>query len=185
MSTNHLIKSQWNIFARVSGLRIYGKEVIQRQTIPNDPGEKLNYNADRLTGALITQTFEYTIENGLEGSYATNGERSSFSGFRTTVYYYLAEPNQEADEQEEGFSTSLCRRCPSAWSLSHGEIELQNSFIRGMKNLKMLCTKFHHSKDIKPLWRLRISYHSTLSIHDCLTSSAQELTRSNVKQTLI
>lgn len=71
------------------------EEVVQRRTIPNNPGEKPNYNADRLTGALITQTFEYTIENGLEDSYATNGEAYVFLRVRendpTTVYYYLAE----------------------------------------------------------------------------------------------
>jgi hypothetical protein len=80
------------------------EEVVQRRTIPNDPGEKLNYNADRLTGALITQTFEYMIENGLEYSYATNGEAFVFlrvcENDPTTVYYYLAEPNREADEQD-------------------------------------------------------------------------------------
>jgi hypothetical protein len=80
------------------------EDVIQRRTIPNDPGEKLNYNADRLTGAAITQTFEYMIENGLEYSYMTNGEAFIFLHVReddpTTVYYYLAEPNREADEQD-------------------------------------------------------------------------------------
>jgi hypothetical protein len=79
------------------------EDVVQRRTIPNDPGEKLNYNADRLTGAAITQTFEYMIENGLEYSYMTNGEAFIFLRVRendpTTVYYYLAEPNREADEQ--------------------------------------------------------------------------------------
>jgi hypothetical protein len=42
--------------------------VVQRPTIPQDPGEKLNYNADRLVASAVTQTFEYMIENGLEFS---------------------------------------------------------------------------------------------------------------------
>ena len=30
------------------------KDVVQRPTIPQDPGEKLNYNADRLVAAAVT-----------------------------------------------------------------------------------------------------------------------------------
>ena len=45
------------------------KEIVQRRTNPKDPGERLKYNADRFTGAAITQIFKYLIENGLEYSY--------------------------------------------------------------------------------------------------------------------
>ena len=88
------------------------EDVVQRRTIPNDPGDKLNYNADRLTAAAITQTFEYMVENGLEYSYMTNGQAFIFlrvcESDPTTVYYYLAEPNRKGDEQD---STSF--RYPS------------------------------------------------------------------------
>ena len=33
------------------------EDIVQRPTIPRDPGEKLNYNANRLMAAAVTQTF--------------------------------------------------------------------------------------------------------------------------------
>jgi len=86
------------------------------------------------------------IENGLEYSYMTNGEAFIFLRVReddpTTVYYYLAEPNREADEQDTtgfrypftavgrvlGFCLLAVR---SARGIRHGEIGPQNSFING------------------------------------------------------
>lgn len=72
------------------------EEVVQRPTIPQDPGEKLNYNADRLVAAAVTQTFEYMIENGLELSCIGTGPAEVYLRVMeddpTTAYYYLAEP---------------------------------------------------------------------------------------------
>ncbi|KAI9841266.1 MAG: hypothetical protein M1837_000802 [Sclerophora amabilis] len=53
-------------------------EIIKRPTIPTDPEEKLEYNADRLAGAAVTQTYSYMIENGLQYSYITTGEAFVF-----------------------------------------------------------------------------------------------------------
>jgi len=81
------------------------KEVVQRATIPSDPGEKLNYNADRLVGSAMTQTYSHMLENGLEYSYLTTGEAFVFLQIRkddpSTLYYHLAEPNREANAQDE------------------------------------------------------------------------------------
>ena len=49
-------------------------EAVQRATIPNDPAEKLQYHAERLVAAAVTQTFEYMIDNNLEyGSFSRAG----------------------------------------------------------------------------------------------------------------
>lgn len=42
------------------------EDVVQRPTIPQDLGEKVNYNADRLVASAVSQTSEYMIENCLE-----------------------------------------------------------------------------------------------------------------------
>ena len=39
-------------------------EAVQRVTIPNIPAEKLQYHAERLVVAVVTQTFEYMTDNG-------------------------------------------------------------------------------------------------------------------------
>ncbi|KAI9731009.1 MAG: hypothetical protein M1834_005470 [Cirrosporium novae-zelandiae] len=84
------------------------EEVVQRVTVPTDPDEKLKYNAERLVGAAVTQTFSYMIDEGIEYSYLTNGLARVFLRIRrddpTTLYYYLAEPNFDATiEDEHGF----------------------------------------------------------------------------------
>ena len=48
------------------------EDVVQRLTVPQDPGEKLNYNADRLVAAAVTQTCEYMMH----ASSATRFEES-------------------------------------------------------------------------------------------------------------
>jgi Phosphotransferase enzyme family len=81
------------------------EEVVQRPMIPQDVGEKLNYNADRLVAAAVTQTFEYMIENGLEFSCISTGPAEVYlrviEDDPTTVYYYLAEPKMDVGEDSE------------------------------------------------------------------------------------
>lgn len=71
-------------------------EVVQRATIPNDTEEKLQYHADRLVAAAVTQTFEYMIDNGLEyGSFTTGLAEVYLRVLKDdpeTVYYYMTEP---------------------------------------------------------------------------------------------
>ncbi|KAI2616262.1 hypothetical protein GGR54DRAFT_631762 [Hypoxylon sp. NC1633] len=52
------------------------KEVMNRQTIPtdDDPVALFQYNAERLTAAALTQTYNYMIEGGLEFGLLTTGE---------------------------------------------------------------------------------------------------------------
>ena len=77
------------------------EEVIQRTTTPTNPDEKSKCNADLLVGAAVTQTFGYMIEEGVEYGYLTNGQAFVFLRIReddpTTLYYYLTEPNLDAD----------------------------------------------------------------------------------------
>jgi hypothetical protein len=81
------------------------KEVVQRLTIPQEPGEKLNYNANRLVAAAVTQTFEYMIDNGLEFSSIATGPAEVFLRIDEddpqTVYYYLTEPRLDVGEADE------------------------------------------------------------------------------------
>ena len=81
------------------------KEVVQRLTIPQEPGAQLNYNADRLVAAAVTQTFEYMIDNGLEFSSIATGPAEVFLRIDEddpqTVYYYLTEPRLDVGEADE------------------------------------------------------------------------------------
>ncbi|RFU26337.1 hypothetical protein B7463_g10008, partial [Scytalidium lignicola] len=50
------------------------KDVFNRITIPNDKDAKFIYHSEWLVSAMLTQTYGYMIENGLEYSYVTTGE---------------------------------------------------------------------------------------------------------------
>lgn len=75
------------------------EEVVNRTTIPAESDEKLRCNADRLVTVVVTQTFSQMIEREVEYSCVNTGEALVFLQVRqddpTTVYYHLAEPNQE------------------------------------------------------------------------------------------
>ena len=109
------------------------KDVVQRPTIPQDPGEKLNYNADRLVAAAVTQTFEYMIENGLEYSCIGTGPAEVYlrvlEDDPTTVYYYLAEPKMDVREADElGFRypfTAIARMLGFGLMALHSRIRNQ------------------------------------------------------------
>jgi hypothetical protein len=109
------------------------EEVVQRPTIPRDPGEKLNYNADRLVAAAVTQTFEYMIDNGLEFSSVATGPAEVYLQVQEedpeTVYYYLAEPNMDVGEVDElGFRypfTAIGRMLGFALMALHSRVRNQ------------------------------------------------------------
>lgn len=81
-----------------AGLRLMAvrAEVVRRATIPNDSGEKPHYHSDRLVAAVVTQTFEYMIDNGLEyGSFTTGLAEVYLSVLEDdpeTVHFSLIEP---------------------------------------------------------------------------------------------
>ena len=84
-----------------AGLRVMDvpNEVINRPTIPNDPIEKFQYNADKLVAAVATQTYSYMLDSGCEYGCIITGEAIVFLWIKAdesnTLYYHLAEPNEE------------------------------------------------------------------------------------------
>lgn len=83
------------------------EEVIHRSTIPTDPYEKFNYNADRLVAAAVIQIYSYMLESGVEYSCIVTGEAIVFLWIKAddsnTLYYYLAEPDKEV-QVDDGLS---------------------------------------------------------------------------------
>lgn len=75
------------------------EEVIHRPTIPTDPFEKFNYNADKLVAAAVTQTYSYMLESGAEYSCIITGEAMVSLWIEAddpnSLYYHLAEPKEE------------------------------------------------------------------------------------------
>ena len=97
-----------------------GAEVINRPTIPSyvekpegemtaddeyARQEKLQYNADKLIGAIATQVFDSMIDYGLEYSYLTTGEAVVFFQVREddpeTLYYHLSIPGEEVEKEPQ------------------------------------------------------------------------------------
>ncbi|KAM5451187.1 hypothetical protein MaudCBS49596_003892 [Microsporum audouinii] len=81
----------------------FWEEVVQAHEIPVDKEEKLIYNAQQISGAAITQVFDYMIREGVEYGYLTTGEVFIFLRIKeddpTTLYYHLAEPIRDAEAQ--------------------------------------------------------------------------------------
>ena len=92
------------------------EDVINRITIPTDPEDKFVYHSEWLTAAALTQTYVYMVENGLEYSKVVTGEADIFLQLKEDephiLYYYLAEPNIEAEAQDEA-DILLCRTAVS------------------------------------------------------------------------
>ncbi|KAH7364889.1 hypothetical protein BKA65DRAFT_145816 [Rhexocercosporidium sp. MPI-PUGE-AT-0058] len=92
------------------------EDVINRITIPINPEDKFVYHSEWLTAAALTQTYAYMIENGLEYSKVVTGEADVFLQLKEdephTLYYHLAEPNIEAEAQDE-VDILLCRTAVS------------------------------------------------------------------------
>ena len=80
-------------------------DVINRVTIPTKPEEKFVYNSEWLVAAALTQTYGYMIDSGLEYSYLATAEAFVFLWIKEnephTLYYHFAEPNIEAEAQDE------------------------------------------------------------------------------------
>lgn len=75
----------------------FWQEVVNPDTIPTDGPEKLRYNAARLAGSAGVQQFHVMIQQGLGGSYITNGliDVQLWVPFDdpTTLYYDVGEPD--------------------------------------------------------------------------------------------
>ncbi|KAK2744631.1 hypothetical protein FQN57_004236 [Myotisia sp. PD_48] len=75
--------------------------VVISETIPTDKGEKLIYNAERLTGSAISPEYHVMIEEGLEYSYVSTGLALILLHVPYhdpgTLRYFLCEPNLDVD----------------------------------------------------------------------------------------
>ena len=87
-------------------------DVVYEVGIPTDPEGKFVYHAELRTASVLTQTYGYMLENGLEFSQITTGEAYVFLRIKEnephTLYYHLAEPNIEA-EAHDAVDILLCR----------------------------------------------------------------------------
>ena len=74
---------------------------------PQDPEAHFAYHAERLVAAVVTQAFSYMVVCGTQYGYVTTGEAFVFLHIKledpTTVYYHLAEPNEDVNAQIEAF----------------------------------------------------------------------------------
>ncbi|KAI1955166.1 hypothetical protein LOZ58_006831 [Ophidiomyces ophidiicola] len=80
----------------------FWETVVQVPVIPKKDEEtdkekkRVIYNAQQLSGAAITQTFDYMIREGVEYGYLTTGESFVFLRIKeddpTTLYYHLSYP---------------------------------------------------------------------------------------------
>ncbi|KAF4467278.1 kinase-like domain [Fusarium albosuccineum] len=81
------------------------KELVQNDTIPTDPTEKLQYNAERLTNSAVVQVYDVMIKEGCAYSTLTNGLARVLLHVPhddpATLYYHLCEPNREIDGEDE------------------------------------------------------------------------------------
>ncbi|EEH40228.2 hypothetical protein PAAG_02283 [Paracoccidioides lutzii Pb01] len=82
----------------------FWEEVVQAHEIPSDQEEKLIYDTKQISGAAITQIFDYMIKEGVENGYLTTGQAFIFLRIKeddpTTLYYHLAEPIRNAEAQD-------------------------------------------------------------------------------------
>ncbi|KAL8903350.1 MAG: hypothetical protein Q9207_003985 [Kuettlingeria erythrocarpa] len=80
------------------------KDVINRTTIPGNKDEAglFTYHAERITAAVLTQTYQYMIETGCEYSCVSTGEAIVFlwvpADMPSELHYHLAEPGLEVGE---------------------------------------------------------------------------------------
>nr|KMM68637.1 conserved hypothetical protein, variant [Coccidioides posadasii RMSCC 3488] len=86
----------------------FWEDVVQAHLIPTDQEEKLIYKAKQITGAAITQAFDYMIKEGVEYGYLTTGEVFTFLHIKeddpTTLYYHLSEPKRDQEWRSHAFS---------------------------------------------------------------------------------
>lgn len=83
------------------------REVVHSPTMPSKDQheEQIAYHSSHLVAAVVTQTFSYMIESGLQYGYICTGEAFVFLHIRaedpTTVYYHLAIPNLDVESSTE------------------------------------------------------------------------------------
>ena len=75
---------------------------------PEDTVAHFEYHAKRLVAAVVTQTFSYMVRCGTQYGYITTGEAFIFLHIEPednakTVYYHLAEPNEDVNAQRKDF----------------------------------------------------------------------------------
>ena len=74
--------------------------------LPKDPIAHFKYHTKRLVAAIVAQTFSYMVQCGTQYGYITTGEGFAFLYIKPednakTVYYHLAEPNEDVNAQKE------------------------------------------------------------------------------------
>ncbi|KAM5438211.1 hypothetical protein McanMca71_000371 [Microsporum canis] len=83
------------------------EEVVQRAILPDkdDKDGNAQYNAERLTCAALTQTFDYMIRQGLEYSCLTNGRIKVMLRVPIdnpeTLQYSILEPSKDAEPEDD------------------------------------------------------------------------------------
>lgn len=125
------------------------KQVVNRVTVPtaDDQEALLQYHAERLATAAITQTYHYMIESGLEYGLLTTGETIVFLNIDWqkdpgTLYFHLAEPGPEVLAHPDNLRSctavsqtltfSLMAVGPPGRRRQHG----QDERLQAMENLK-------------------------------------------------
>lgn len=83
----------------------FWKRVVSRNSIPTKPRKKLRYNAELLTGSVITQEYHIMIQEGLKYSYVTNCLALFLLHVPydnpTSLYYHLCVPNQDVNPEDD------------------------------------------------------------------------------------
>ena len=86
--------------------------VINRFKVPSSRETEgyFEYHAERLVTAVISQTFSYMVRCGTQYGYVSTGEAFIFLYIRPeenakTVYYHLAEPNEDVKAQKQDLPT--------------------------------------------------------------------------------
>ncbi|KAJ5294565.1 hypothetical protein N7508_009386 [Penicillium antarcticum] len=80
------------------------EEMVNCNTVPTDPVEKLRYNAKRLVDSAIVQTYDVMIEEGRADAILTNGLARVLLHVPyddpATLLYHFCEPHTEIDEED-------------------------------------------------------------------------------------
>ncbi|KAJ6037375.1 hypothetical protein N7540_001654 [Penicillium herquei] len=93
-----------NLLAGLQPMELY-EQVVKRNTIPTEPTEKLQYNAELLTASALVQIYDAMIEKGREYGVLTNGMARVLlwvpSDDPATIFYHLCDPNSEMFDREQ------------------------------------------------------------------------------------
>ncbi|KAJ5630105.1 hypothetical protein N7528_003762 [Penicillium herquei] len=104
-----------NLRAGLQPMELY-QQVVERNTIPIEPMEKLQYNAELLTASALVEVYDAMIEKGREYGVLSDGMARVLLWVPyddpTTLFYHLCDPNSEIVDHEEGLQhpmTSIAR----------------------------------------------------------------------------